>query len=241
MEHQELVAAFEQLQREAVHPSAEEIDAAMEGTGSLFTLAETRAHIGWCEPCRRIADDFREFCTPAVADPVSTEAEWRVMQKRLPTPIRRPAGSQRLWLAAAAGFAACFAGATFWWSTRPEPPPVIVERRIAVPAKPEPILVANAAVIDLLPMDARVRGATEALRPVALPGIVTLILSGADIAGDRAEARAVDATGREIWRVTLLRQRGVFTFALGGDALAARPVTIELGTAGNRLTIYRLP
>ena len=229
-EKQWLTSAFNELEQQSVHPSAEEIAAAEEGSGSEFALAEIHAHVGWCTPCQQLAAEFREFSAPAVATDTDTDTEWRAMQARLPVkmPVRRTA--KREWIAAAVGFAACaLIGVTLWMS-RPTPSPVVVERRVEVPTPAAPIQIANAAVVDLFPVDSRVRGTSDpaVALPTPLPGVVTLIFHPAQAAQGSVEAVLLNAQGGSLWKGTLSRQSDGFTLALGAEILRSRPLTIEL-------------
>ena len=226
-EREALARAFDELEKVAVHPSAQEIAETMEGLGSPFSQAEVRAHAGWCEACRKIAGEFEGFEAAAPA----SNRDWEAMQRRLGS--RRAGGGGAAipwWLAAAAGFAACGLAGWFWLATRPQAEPVMVERRVEVAA---PVRIGNAAVVDLMPLSTRERGggpteAAGAKLPDPLPGVVTFILNAAPADGDEVQAIVADESGREVWRGSLKRQSGVFTFALGAAELRGGPLTVEL-------------
>ncbi len=239
--------AFDDLEREAAHPSDSEIAEMLDGVGTEFTRADIRAHVAWCRRCAQVAADYESFGVAAQPGAKAVEdAAWQAIECRLPktaVPIARP----KRWewpLAAAAGFAACALPGAAWLAMRPAPPQVIVEKRIEVPAPAQPLRVANAAVIDLMPLGARERAggpADAGVRlPNPLPGVVTLVLNAA-ATGDEAQARVLDAAGREAWTGTLRRQSGVFTLALDEAALSAAPLTIELMSSNGKVAArYRV-
>jgi hypothetical protein len=223
--------AFREVEKEAVHPSAQEIAAAFDGLGSDFTRSEVRAHTAWCGPCGEIARDFEAFASDLAAP---TPAPIRhVAPAELPSRAVRPEPGWSPWWAAAAGFAACAVGSALWFATRPLPQPVVVERRVEVPAPKEPLQIANAAVIDLMPVDARERGAEGqgGALPDPLPVVATFILNDAAGVGAETPVRVRNAGGRVVWTGVLKRQKGVFTLALGGEVLREGPLVVELGGA----------
>ena len=227
-------SAFQELERQSVHPAAEEIAAAVDGVGSPFAVAEIRAHVGWCASCQRLAEEFREFSAAPAVSPIAskTDAAWAAMQKRLPSAQPRvPSRMPSNWWWPVAAVLAISVGPTLWQAmngggrrVQYQPPPVAA---IVPPRRPFPV--ANAAVVDLYPLGDQTRsadGASGAVAPVSA-ALVTFILNGA--VREQVQARVVDATGKELWSGGLRRQSGAYPLALGEETLRQRPLTIECG------------
>lgn len=236
--------AFDDVEREAAHPSDSEIAEALDGVGTEFARADIRAHLAWCRRCAGVAADYEAFGAAAPAKAKADEdAAWSAMQRRLPQQPRRAAPRWDWPYAAAAGFAACALPGLAWLATRPAPTPVIVEKRIEVPAPAQPLRIANAAVIDLMPLGSQERSGGTAgggvRLPSPLPGVVTFVLNAA-ATGEETQACVLDAAGREAWTGTLRRQSGVFTLALDEAALRSAPLTIELTSNGKITARYRV-
>lgn len=236
--------AFGDLEGVVTHPADEEIAATLDGLGSEFARVEIGAHLSWCSRCQKVAQDYSAFQAELAVSTGSSDAAWRAFQQRLPVKSR-PQWSWGVAWPAAAGFAAAVLLSSAWFLSRPPREALIVEKRVEVPAPPAPLLAANAAVIDLMPLGSAERSdggaaANEVRLPRPLPSIVTLILNAAAGAGDEVQARLIDSAGIVLWTGTLRRQSGVFTLALDQATLQAKSISIELEQKGRIVARYRV-
>jgi hypothetical protein len=216
-----LTGAFDELACDAVHPSDEEIAAALDGAGTAFASAGIRAHLGWCSVCQSVAAEYEDFRRPppAAAD---EDAAWEAVRRKLPA-RQRPAPR---WLAYAAAVAMVAGPALTWKWMSLRPPEVRVEEKIVR----EPVRAANVEVIDLIPEGERVRAGGPAEPGAPLPAdtrFATFLLNGA--AEAECAARVLDAQGRDVWSARLRSKDGVYTMLLGEEILRSRPLRIECG------------
>ena len=171
----QIAEAFQELAKDSVHPSAEEIGAALEGVASEFASAEVRAHLGWCDACRPVAEEFHGFQR---SDEGVEDGAWKSMRARLPVTAVRPTRNEWRWLPMAAALAV-IAGPVVTWRVANNRPPR-VEERIVTREVSAPVRVANAAVVDLYPEGDRTRGGgSTAAKVPATADLATFILNGA--------------------------------------------------------------